>query len=239
MIQHKFILLGSEAFMHENQMNFSENILQESQKLKNQNYSLVFFAIEGQVVATIALQDTLKESALHLVKSLKVLGKKLYILSGDQSSATRFIAKQLGIQEYHAQLLPTDKANFIKKLKKEGNHIAMLGDGINDAEAMVGADVSIAMSKGTDITQQVAGITLMHDDLRELLLGIRLSKATAQTIQQNLFWAFFYNVLCIPIAAGILFPLNGFLLSPMIAGAAMALSSVSVVGNSLRLNRIH
>ena len=158
---------------------------------------------------------------------------------GDQHKATQAIADRLGIKHYQSQLLPADKARFIQEIQAAGRSVAMLGDGINDAEAMVEADVSIAMSKGTDITQQVAGITLMYDDLRSLEFGIRISKATSTIIRQNLFWAFFYNLLCIPIAAGILFPLNGFLLSPMIAGAAMALSSVSVVGNSLRLNRLN
>ena len=236
----QLLLLGSQAFMQENQADFSENIIKQSKKLQNQNYSLVYFAAGGQVMAVIGLQDTLKESSSDLINSLQESEKSLFILSGDQYKATQAIANQLGIENYQAQLLPTDKARLVQEIKKATGHsVAMLGDGINDAEAMVKADVSIAMSKGTDITQQVAGITLMHDDLRSLIFGIKLSKATSQTIRQNLFWAFFYNLLCIPVAAGILFPFNGFLLSPMIAGAAMALSSVSVVGNSLRLNRLN
>ena len=163
------------------------------------------------------------------------MGIDLYMLTGDNEATASAIAKQTGIKHYKAEVLPQHKADFIKELQRQGKVVAMVGDGINDSTALATADVSIAMGKGSDIAMDVAKMTIISSDLTKILQAIRLSRQTVATIKQNLFWAFIYNLIGIPIAAGILFPINGFLLNPMIAGAAMALSSVSVVSNSLRL----
>jgi Cu2+-exporting ATPase len=158
------------------------------------------------------------------------------MLTGDNKHTAAAVAEKTGIQHFQAEMLPQDKADFIQKLQSEGKTVAMIGDGINDSQALALADVSIAMGKGSDIAMDVAKITLITGDLRLVAKALKLSKMTVQTIRQNLFWAFIYNIIGIPLAAGVLYPVNGFLLNPMIAGAAMALSSVSVVSNSLRLN---
>lgn len=158
------------------------------------------------------------------------------MLTGDNADAANAIAKEVGITAVHAELLPSDKSAIIKQLQKENRVVAMVGDGINDSEALAIADVGIAMGKGSDIAMDVAEITITNSDLRVLPKAIKLSAKTIRVIKQNLFWAFVYNVIGIPLAAGILYPINGFLLTPMLASAAMALSSVSVVTNSLRLN---
>lgn len=163
------------------------------------------------------------------------MGIELYMLTGDNESTAKAIAEKTGIDKYQASMLPHQKADFIKVLQQQGKVVAMVGDGINDSTALATADVSIAMGKGSDIAMDVAKMTIVSSDLNKIPMAIRLSKQTVATIRQNLFWAFIYNVIGIPIAAGILYPINGFLLNPMIAGAAMAMSSVSVVSNSLRL----
>jgi Cu2+-exporting ATPase len=157
------------------------------------------------------------------------------MLTGDNEQTAKAVANQVGLKYYQADVLPSDKAEFVKKLQNQGKVVAMVGDGINDSQALAQADVSIAMGKGSDIAIDVAKITLITSDLQAIPKALNLSAKTVRGIRQNLFWAFIYNVIGIPLAAGIMYPLNGFLLDPMIAGAAMALSSVSVVGNSLRL----
>ena len=169
------------------------------------------------------------------MQALKGLGIEVYMLTGDNEQTAAAIAKQTGIEQYRAGVMPDFKADFVKELQAKGKVVAMVGDGINDSQALAQADVSIAMGKGSDIAIDVAKMTIISSDLSLIPKAIRLSTLTVSTIKQNLFWAFIYNVIGIPIAAGVLFPINGFLLNPMIAGAAMALSSVSVVGNSLRL----
>jgi len=163
------------------------------------------------------------------------MGIDVYMLTGDNEATARAIAEETGIRNYKAEVLPQQKAGFIKELQQQGKVVAMAGDGINDSTALATADVSIAMGKGSDIAMDVAKMTIISSDLTRIPQAIRLSRQTVATIKQNLFWAFIYNMIGIPVAAGILYPVNGFLLNPMIAGAAMALSSVSVVSNSLRL----
>jgi Cu2+-exporting ATPase len=163
------------------------------------------------------------------------MGIDLYMLTGDNEATAKAIAAHTGIKHYRAEVLPQHKADFVKELQSKGKIVAMVGDGINDSTALATADVSIAMGKGSDIAMEVAKMTIISSDLTKIPQAIRLSKQTVATIKQNLFWAFIYNLIGIPVAAGILYPINGFLLNPMIAGAAMALSSVSVVSNSLRL----
>jgi Cu2+-exporting ATPase len=166
---------------------------------------------------------------------LQKQGIEVFMLTGDNIQTATAVAIQVGITQFKAEVLPSDKAKFVKQLQAQGKIVAMVGDGINDSEALAQADVSIAMGKGSDIAMDVAKITIINSDLQFIAKAILLSKKTVTTIRQNLFWAFIYNVIGIPLAAGILYPVNGFLLNPMIAGAAMALSSVSVVSNSLRL----
>ncbi len=189
-------------------------------------------------VALISIADPLKTTSAKAVKQLLAQGIEVYMLTGDNAQTAAAVARQVGIANYHAEVKPDDKMQFVKRLQEQGKIVAMVGDGINDSQALAQADVSIAMGKGSDIAMDVAKMTLITSDLMVLPKALKLSKKTVATIKQNLFWAFIYNVIGIPIAAGILFPLNGFLLNPMIAGAAMALSSVSVVTNSLRLRSV-
>ena len=163
------------------------------------------------------------------------MGVEVYLLTGDNPQTAAAVAAQVGIEHFRAETKPADKDAFVQELQRQGKIVAMVGDGINDSQALARADVSIAMGKGADIAMEVAKMTLMSSDLNKIPAAIRLSRHTVATIRQNLFWAFIYNLIGIPIAAGVLYPFTGFLLDPMIAGAAMALSSVSVVSNSLRL----
>jgi len=202
------------------------------------------FLIKGKtLLASIFIADVLKEAALLAVKDLHKLGLKVIMLTGDNENTARFIGSQAGVDDVFAEVLPGEKAEIVKKLQLTTDHrklktvVAMIGDGVNDAPALALADVGIAMGTGTDVAIESANITLLHGDLSKLVKAIRLSKKTMGTIKQNLFWAFVYNVIGIPVAAGVLYPFFGILLNPVFAGAAMALSSVSVVTNSLRLKQ--
>lgn len=221
--------------MADRSLSVSDRLVQELSRLSAQARTLIYFGNQEAVLAIIAVADQLKEGSKEAIRQLQLEGIATYMLTGDNQQTAAFIASELGIAHYSADLLPADKAAYIKKLQSGGLTVAMIGDGINDTQALAQADVSIAMGKGSDIAMEVAKITLVSSDLRQVPKALRLSKLTLQTIRQNLFWAFIYNLIGIPLAAGILYPFNGFLLSPMIAGAAMALSSVSVVSNSLRL----
>jgi Cu2+-exporting ATPase len=197
--------------------------------------TVIWFANDAETLAVIAIADKVKASSAQAIQRLREMGITPYMLTGDNPQTAKAVAGKVGIKEYRAEALPDDKAAFIKKLQGDGHVVAMVGDGINDSQALAQADVSIAMGKGTDIAMDVAKMTLISSDLMSIPKAISLSRKTVRVIRQNLFWAFIYNVIGIPIAAGLLYPVNGFLLNPMIAGAAMALSSVSVVSNSLRL----
>ena len=195
----------------------------------------VILATKEKVLAIVMVADTVKPEAFDAVQNLHTLGIQVVMLTGDDKNTARFIATQVGIDEVVAEVLPEDKLNKIKELQAEGKIVAMAGDGVNDAPALAQADVGIAMATGTDVAIASAGITLLHGDISKLVKSINLSKMTMRGIQQNLFWAFIYNIIGIPLAAGILYPFTGWLLSPIFAGLAMALSSVSVVANSLRI----
>lgn len=197
--------------------------------------TVIVFADKQQVLAVFGITDLIKSTSLRAVESLQSAGIEVFMLTGDNVFTARKVAESVGIQHFKAQVLPSDKAAFVAELQQQGKIVAMVGDGINDSHALAQADVSIAMGKGSDIAMDVAKMTLISSDLRKIPQAIRLSKWTVTAIHQNLFWAFIYNLIGIPLAAGVLYPINGFLLNPMIAGAAMALSSVSVVANSLRL----
>ncbi|HEY9488257.1 MAG TPA: HAD-IC family P-type ATPase, partial [Chryseosolibacter sp.] len=189
------------------------------------------------VLALIAIADKIKTTSHEAIEGLQSMGIEVFMLSGDNHQTAEAVARQVGIKDFLGEVLPNEKADFIRGLQANGKVVAMVGDGINDSEALAQADVSIAMGKGSDIAMDVASMTLITSDLRLVPKAFNLSTKIVKGIRQNLFWAFIYNLIGIPLAAGILFPLNGFLLNPMVAGAAMALSSVSVVTNSLRLRR--
>lgn len=197
--------------------------------------TFVFFADATEVLCAIAIADTVKETSAKAVDMLQKLGIEVYMLTGDNEPTAKAVAETVGIKHYRAGVLPQEKSEFVKKLQAKGKVVAMVGDGINDSTALAQADVSIAMGRGSDIAMDVAKMTIISGDLLKIPQSVKLSRQTVATIKQNLFWAFIYNIIGIPIAAGILYPVNGFLLSPMLAGAAMALSSVSVVSNSLLL----
>jgi len=190
------------------------------------------------LIAILGIADEIKETSVQAIKDLQDLDVAVYMLTGDNSKTAKSVAEQVGIKEFKGDVMPSDKSDFVKQLQSEGRVVAMVGDGINDSEALAQADVSIAMAHGSDIAMDVAKITLTTSDLATIPKALKLSSKTVKGIRQNLFWAFFYNVISIPIAAGVLYAVNGFLLDPMIAGAAMAFSSVSVVLNSLRLKRV-
>lgn len=200
-----------------------------------QGKTVVFFGEEKTLLALVAIADKVKDTSREAIESLHREGIEVYMLTGDNMLTSRAVAEQVGIRHFRAQELPAGKANFVAALQEEGKVVAMVGDGINDSQALAQADVSIAMGKGSDIAMDVAKVTLITSDLNAIPRAIALSRQTVRTIRQNLFWAFIYNIIGIPLAAGVLYGINGFLLNPMIAAAAMAFSSVSVVTNSLRI----
>jgi Cu+-exporting ATPase len=194
--------------------------------------------VEGSPGALFSIEDPLKKDAVETVRRLREDGIRIVIATGDSRSAAENLARQLGIQEVFAEILPEKKAEIVRRLRAEGRTVAMAGDGINDAPALASADVGIAMGTGTDVALESGSVTLIKGDLKALLRALKLSHLISRNIRQNLFFAFSYNALCIPIAAGVLYPALGFLVSPMVASAAMSLSSVSVISNALRLYRV-
>lgn len=235
--QQKALFVGSEKYLKGKGVDTSA-VIQDSQITKNQEQTFVFVALDGQLVGYFAIADAVKESAKEAVAGLKKLGIHTVMLTGDTQGVAHAIAKQLGIDEIIAEVPPEEKANQIKRLQKDGV-VAMVGDGINDAPALAQADIGIAMGEGNDIAIESADIALLNNSPTTVLEAIAISKATVKNIHQNLVGAFIYNVIGIPIAAGILYPLFGILLSPVIAGAAMALSSITVVSNANRLRIIN
>tara|TARA_R110002050_G_scaffold69210_2_gene149758 strand:+ start:12101 stop:14326 length:2226 start_codon:yes stop_codon:yes gene_type:complete len=230
---HYFV--GNESLLLENGITLNEEQKTLGQQWQEEAKSLVFFADKQNVLALLALEDSLKEDSLAAIQELQKMGLELHLMSGDNAATVKHLAEKVGIRNYRGGQMPQDKSDYIKQLQAKGKTVAMVGDGINDAEALAQADLSIAMGHGSDIAMDVAQITISNSNLNTLPKAFRLSQKTIRTINQNLFWAFIYNVIGIPVAAGLLYPNFGFLLNPMLAGAAMALSSVSVVSNSLRL----
>lgn len=235
-INGKEVLLGNEKLMTDRGIDIS-GLKSEGERLSSQGKTPMFMAVNGTAAGIIAVADTVKEHSKEAVEKLRELGLEVVMLTGDNARTANAIAAELSIDRVLAEVLPQDKMENVKKLQAEGRVVAMVGDGINDAPALTQADVGIAIGTGTDIAIEASDVTLIKDDLRAVADAIRLSKRTMTTIRQNLFWAFFYNVIGIPIAAGVLYPFFRILLNPMFASAAMAMSSVSVVSNSLRLKR--
>ena len=227
--------VGNKKLLLENGISISKELEHLAEEWSNLSKTVIWFSDGKKAISVIAISDKIKENSVAAIKEMQEMGIELYMLTGDNEATAKSIAQITGIKHYKAELLPHHKAEFIKELQKNGKTVAMVGDGINDSTALATADVSIAMGKGSDIAMNVAKMTIISSDLTKIPEAIKLSKQTVATINQNLFWAFIYNLIGIPIAAGLLYPINGFLLNPMIAGAAMALSSVSVVTNSLRL----
>ncbi len=227
-------LIGNYQLMKENQIDINEEH-QYFDQFDNYAQTLVFIAKNKVLVALIAISDQLKENSISAIKRLQKMNIEVHMLTGDNKKTAQSIASKTGLNHYKAEVLPKDKLDYISNLQSQNLNVTMVGDGINDSPALSKADVGIAIGQGTDIAMESADITLVKGDLEKIAASIKLSKATFKTIKENLFWAFIYNIIAIPIAAGILYPINGFMLNPMIAGGAMAFSSVSVVLNSLRL----
>jgi Cu2+-exporting ATPase len=228
-------LVGNRRLLEENGIMIGAEYREREKAWQEAAHTVIWFADVKEVRAALAIADRIKPSAHQAIARLKAAGIKVYMQTGDSRRTAQAVAKAVGIVDFRSEVLPRDKAAFVTGLQQMGEVVAMVGDGINDSEALAKADVSIAMGRGSDIAMDVARMTLISTDLNTIPRAITLSRKTVSLIRQNLFWAFIYNVLGIPIAAGVLYPINGFLLDPMIAGAAMAMSSVSVVSNSLRL----
>ena len=232
------VMIGKPDFLRNEKITGLEPLEASAVKLQEEGKTAIFVAIDGKPTGILAVADPIKSTTSEAIRQLHALGLKIVMLTGDNRRTAAAVAKQLGLDTVQAQIEPAGKIAYIKKLRAEGQHVAMAGDGINDAPALSEAQVGIAMGTGTDVAMQSAGITLVKGDLRGIAKAIRLSRATMWNIRQNLFFAFLYNALGIPVAAGILYPFFGLLLSPIIAGAAMSLSSVSVISNALRLRKV-
>jgi Cu+-exporting ATPase len=230
------VLVGNIKLMHENGI-FLENLEKKAVHLSDEGKTPIYVAIDGTISGVIAVADVVKESSKEAVKHLHLMGIEVAMITGDNARTAHAIAKQVGIQMVFHDVLPQDKAHEVKKLQSEDKKVAMVGDGINDAPALVQADIGIAIGSGTDVAMESADIVLMHSDLMDVATAIQLSKRTITIIKQNLFWAFAYNIAGIPIAAGVLYLFGGPLLSPVFAALAMSLSSVCVMTNALRLKQ--
>lgn len=236
-VEDQRVLAGNRRLMEQHQIDLG-SLTTRAEERRAEGETVLFVAVEGKAGGIIAIADPIKESTPEAIKSLHDLGLKVVMLTGDSEATARAVARKLGIDEVKADVLPEDKNAAIKELQERGETVAMAGDGINDAPALAQAHVGIAMGTGTDVAMESAGITLVRGDLRGIVAAIALSRATMKNIRQNLFFAFAYNILGVPIAAGVLYPFFGLLLSPMIAAAAMTFSSVSVIGNALRMRKI-
>jgi Cu+-exporting ATPase len=232
------VMVGKPGFLRQEKITGLEALEGSAVKLQEEGKTAMFVAVDGKPAGILAVADPVKSTTLEAIGELHALGLKLVMLTGDNRRTAAAVAKQLGLDAVEAEIEPAGKVAHVKKLRAEGKHVAMAGDGINDAPALSEAEVGIAMGTGTDVAIESAGVTLLKGDLRGIAKAIRLSRATMRNIRENLFFAFLYNALGIPLAAGVLYPFFGLLLSPMIAGAAMSLSSVSVIGNALRLQKV-
>jgi len=237
-VADRAVMIGKPEFLRNEKITGLEPLEASAMKLQEEGKTAVYVAIDGKPTGILAVADPIKSTTPEAIRELQALGLKIVMLTGDNRRTAAAVAGQIGLDAVEAEIEPAGKIAHIKKLRADGNHVAMAGDGINDAPALSEAEVGIAMGTGTDVAMQSAGITLVKGDLRGIAKAIRLGRATMRNIRQNLFFAFFYNALGIPVAAGVLYPFFGLLLSPIIAGAAMSLSSVSVISNALRLRNV-
>jgi Cu+-exporting ATPase len=237
-ISGRMVMVGKPDFLRSEKITGLEPLEASAVKLQEEGKTAIFVAIDGKPAGILAVADPIKSTTPEAIDELHALGLQLVMLTGDNRRTAAAVAKKLGLDAVEAEIEPAGKVAHVKKLRADGKHVAMAGDGINDAPALSEAEVGIAMGTGTDVAMESAGVTLVKGDLRGIAKAIRLSRATMRNIRENLFFAFLYNALGIPLAAGVLYPFFGFLLSPIIAGAAMSLSSASVIGNALRLRRV-
>jgi Cu+-exporting ATPase len=237
MVERQRLALGSAAFLHELGIDVAA-LASEADRLRSEGATVVFLGVNGKPAALFAIADPIKASTPGALQALAAQGIRVVMLTGDNRTTALAIARRLGIQNVEAEVLPERKGEVVQDLRKQGRVVAMAGDGVNDAPALAAADVGIAMGTGADVAIESAGITLLRGDLAGIVKARALSQAVMRNIRQNLFFAFIYNSGGVPIAAGVLYPIFGLLLSPVVAAAAMALSSVSVVGNALRLRGV-
>jgi Cu+-exporting ATPase len=236
-VENHAVALGNLALLEELKIEIG-GLATAAEDLRKDGQTVMFLAIDGKAAGLLGVADPIKETTAEAVKLLHSDGVRIVMLTGDNRTTADTVARKLGIDDVVAEVMPDQKAEIVKKLQDEGRFIAMAGDGINDAPALAQAQVGIAMGTGTDVAMESAGVTLVKGDLRGILRARLLSRATMKNIKQNLFWAFAYNSLGVPIAAGVLYPFFGVLLSPIFAAAAMSFSSVSVIGNALRLRSV-
>ncbi len=233
----KRVALGNARFLSELGVDVSA-LAPKAEELRKEGATAIFMAVDGVAAGVLAIADPVKATTLEALNALKAEGIRVVMLTGDNWTTARAVARRLGIDDVEAEVLPDQKSGVVQRYKAAGKAVAMAGDGVNDAPALAAADVGIAMGTGTDVAMESAGVTLLKGDLTGIVRARRLSQQVMRNIRQNLFFAFIYNALGVPVAAGVLYPFFGIVLSPIIAAAAMALSSVSVVGNSLRLRRV-
>jgi Cu+-exporting ATPase len=232
------VVLGSQALLLDHGID-PGSLAAEADRLRGDGATVIYVGVDAALGGVVTVADPVKETTLQALEGLRADGMAVVMLTGDNATTARAVADRLGIDQVEAEVLPDHKADVVQRLRAEGRVVAMAGDGVNDAPALAAADVGLAMSSGTDVAIESAGITLLNGDLTGIVRARRLSEMTMRNIRQNLWFAFVYNAAGIPIAAGVLYPFFGLLLSPIIAAAAMALSSVSVIGNALRLRTQH
>jgi Cu+-exporting ATPase len=234
----KVVLIGKEKFLTQSNVTISDELKKEAYRLQEKAETTVWLAVDGNAVGILGIADPIKPTTKRAIRELHEMNLKVIMCTGDNRRTAESVARELGIDEFRAEVMPDEKIDIVRKFKSKGAIVAMAGDGINDAPALAAADVGIAMGTGTDVAIESAGITLVKGDLMGIVKAMHVSRAVMRNIRQNLFFAFIYNALGVPIAAGVLYPFFGILLSPMIAGAAMSFSSVSVIANALRLRSI-